>query len=73
MLAERGRQYAVYLWKGGPCRLTLALPAGTYEATWIATTDGTRLATQTIDAAGAPVTLTSPAYDPDIALAILRK
>jgi hypothetical protein len=72
-LAERGRQYALYLRRGGPCRLTLSLPAGSYEATWVGTADGKAVTREALESSGAPVTLASPTYSTDIALALLRR
>ena len=72
VLAERGRQYAIYL-DGGHCAdLRVDLPAGDYTAEWIDTTTGARAKDE--DVVGGDVrTLISPAYAEDIALRIVRK
>jgi hypothetical protein len=72
VLAERGKQYAIYLASGKRVRLELDLPEGTYSGHWLdpltgATTplaDGLR---------GGRVVLESPEYAEDVALRIVAK
>jgi hypothetical protein len=72
VLAENGRQYAIYLFGAGAEEITLDLPAGKYGATWISVMDGQTLASPEIDHSGGHVALAVPKYDPDIALRIVR-
>jgi hypothetical protein len=73
-LAEIGQTYAVYLWGGGPSpAITLVLPAGSYEATWINPADGRILKTKSIEGhTGGGYRLESPIFMEDLALKVLR-
>ena len=71
VLAERGKQYAVFLRGGREARLVLDLPAGTYKAEWVNTGSGAVEKSETFTHAGGPRTLASPPYDADIALRVL--
>jgi hypothetical protein len=70
-LAEPGRQYAIYVDGGSRCTLTLVLPDGKYEATWINTLTGTAEKTEEISPADGLAEITSPTYDGDIALKVV--
>ena len=82
-LAERGKQYAVYLHVPLPnkpkrmsdhlkdkieAKLTLDLPRGTYKAQWLDTKTGKAAKAQTLTHPGGPAKLASPAFANDIAL-----
>lgn len=72
VLAEAGRQYAVYLHGGPQARLELALPAGTYRAEWIDPTSGKLLQSVSVTATQPTTTVASPKFGPDIALRLKR-
>lgn len=73
VLAEPGRQYAVYLFGGPQARLQVALPAGKYRAEWLDPTTGKVLQTGTVDAAAPLTTLPSPRFETDLALRLRRQ
>jgi len=72
VLAEPGRQYAVYLW-GGPGRfdLPMGLAPGHYRAEWINVLDGHVIATDDVSTDGGTARLRTPLMAEDIALRIL--
>jgi hypothetical protein len=72
VLSEPGQQYAAYVFGGPTANLSLALPAGRYQAEWIDPSSGKTLKTETVIATDAATTMQSPAYDPDIALRLRR-
>jgi hypothetical protein len=72
VLAERGRQYAVYLDGGSRAELRVDLPAGDYAAQWIDTKTGEKVKAEDVSGGGVR-TLKSTEYAEDIALRILRK
>lgn len=72
VLSEPGKQYAAYFFDGGSAKPSLALPAGQYQADWFSPITGVVQKSETITAKGSPVELTSPKFDPDIALRIKR-
>ena len=71
-LADKGRQYAVYVRGGRQADLVLDLPAGSYRAEWIDTKTGAVAKKEPFRHAGGKRTLASPPYSQDIALAIRR-
>lgn len=73
VLAERGRQYAVYVRGGVAAELTLELPAGSYRAEWLNPRTGQVDRAEDFRHEGGERTLTAPAYREDIALRIPRK
>jgi hypothetical protein len=73
LLAEQGKQYAIYILGGRQVSLRLDLPAGTYRAEWVSTLDGTTARREEIEHPGGAATLSSPPYREDIALRILRR
>lgn len=72
VLSEPGRQYAVYFFGGPGAKPSLSIPKGDYQAEWISPITGKVLKSEAITAAGTPVELASPPFDPDIALRIHR-
>ncbi|MBX9622350.1 MAG: hypothetical protein K2X82_00895 [Gemmataceae bacterium] len=86
-IGEPGRQYAVYLHHStgekGPVyqvtpgkyreTLTLALPAGRYQADWVEPATGAVLAAETWDHAGGDRAVTTPEHRVDIALRVRAK
>ena len=72
VLSEPGKQYAMYFFGGPSVKPTLALPAGTYATEWISPITGQVLKTETVTVRKAPITLASPAFEPDLALGIRR-
>jgi hypothetical protein len=80
-LVEAGRQYAVYLHvpvgKDAPARaasrtaeIRLDLPAGRYRIEWVEPATGAPLRQENLEHAGGRKSLTTPAFDEDIALAV---
>ena len=72
VLAQRGRQYAIYVRGDGRTRLVVALPAGGYRATWLIPRTGARSKAIRLRHPGGPVTLVTPRYVEDVALSITR-
>jgi hypothetical protein len=70
-LAERGKQYAIYINGGTRADLVLELPAGRYRAEWIDTKSGAVGRAQDLDHQGGRVVVGSPSYTEDIALRIV--
>lgn len=70
VLSKPGKQYAIYLFGGKIAKPSLGLPAGKYTVEWVSPLTGKVLKTETLRATGTPVELTSPEFDPDIALRI---
>ena len=74
ILAEKGRQYAIYIHGGTLAELKFEAPQGDYGAEWIDTRSGTMLKSETIKHPGdGPIKITSPEYTEDIALKIVVK
>jgi hypothetical protein len=71
-LVEPGKAYAIYLNAGGQANLTLALPAGAYDAEWLNTKTGEIDHREQVVHAGGQRTVSSPPYGEDIALRIKR-
>ena len=71
VLAEAGKQYAVYLRGGKAAELVLDLPAGTYKAEWVNTRTGAVDKAENVRHEGGPRTLACPAYQDDVALRVL--
>lgn len=72
MLAEPGRQYALYLFGGQAAQLQLEAPAGNYRAEWVHPRTGEKTPARIVRHAGGLLTLSSPPYAPDIALRLVR-
>lgn len=86
VLAEPGKQYAVYVHHGRQVegaqpryqvdvaphelRLALELPAGSYEAAWVNTRTGQADKRESFSHSGGEKALTSPVYTEDIALRV---
>lgn len=70
VLAEPGRQYALYLDGGRKAELALELPAGSYELSWLDPRDGRTLGTQALDHKGGRCSLQTPPYEEDLAVRI---
>jgi hypothetical protein len=73
VLAEEGKQYAIYITKGPVSNLRLNLPEGNYKAEWISTLNGSVMKNEKIKHKGGELSLTSPEFSEDIALKILRE
>ena len=86
-LAKRGDTYAIYihvplpgkpkdlreyLRSGIEAHLVLDLPAGTYRAEWVDTKTGAVAKVEAINHEGGPCRLSSPKFDDDIALRVVR-
>jgi hypothetical protein len=72
VLANEGKEYAVYLYGGSRCDLQLYMPPGRYEATWLNTVSFEAVKSEVLDHEGEVITVASPEYDGDIALKIIR-
>ncbi|MGH7194068.1 MAG: hypothetical protein ACREJM_11150, partial [Candidatus Saccharimonadales bacterium] len=72
VLSEPGVAYALYLRGGTAAELRLNLPDGRYTAEWLNPRSGQIDAKQDVASTGKPVSLRSPEYAEDIALAIRR-
>ncbi len=72
VLAEPGAAYALYLRGGASAELRLNLPEGSYNAQWLNPRSGQIEAKAEVQSFGTPVSLQSPDYQQDIALAIRR-
>ncbi|HUR45814.1 MAG TPA: hypothetical protein VMZ27_08080, partial [Candidatus Saccharimonadales bacterium] len=72
VLAEPGQQYAAYVFGAGQANPILDLPAGNYKVEWLNPFTGKIEKKERLKHPGGTATLNSPAYDPDIALRIVR-
>jgi hypothetical protein len=72
VLANEGKEYAIYLFGGSRCDLQLYLPPGKYQAVWLNPVGFNVEKRTEFDHAGEVKTLVSPEYDGDIALKIIR-
>ena len=72
LLAKPGQAYALYLRGGTQANVRLDLPAGQYKAEWVSTLTGRIDKAEQVTHAGGEVTLSSPGYDQDIAVRIIR-
>jgi hypothetical protein len=70
VLAEGGKQYAVYLRGGKAAELVLDLPAGTYKAEWVNTKTGAVDKAEDLRHEGGPRKLAVPEYKDDVALRV---
>ena len=70
VLAERGKQYAVYLKGGSQTDLQMELPAGYFTYEWLDTRTGKVVKSGKLQQKEGPATLSSPEYSEDIALRI---
>jgi hypothetical protein len=74
-LVERGRAMAIYVRKknaAGVPQLQLALPDGEWQAEWLDPKSGLVVGSERVTG-GATRTLSSPVYDEDIALRLVRR
>ena len=71
VLADEGKEYAVYLNGGSQCDLQLYLPPGKYQATWLNTVSFDIEKSDEFDHKGGVKKIISPQYDRDIALKII--
>ena len=72
LLAEPGKAYAMYVRGRKQSAVRLDLPAGRYKAEWVNTLTGKIDKSETITHAGGEVTLSSPPYEQDVAVRVLR-
>ena len=72
VLAQPGKQYAIYLFGGPQANLALELPAGDYQVEWLNPVTGRTEKRVRLNHPGGGATLASPPYNPDIALRIRR-
>jgi hypothetical protein len=71
VLAEAGKQYAVYLRGGKAAELVLDLPAGTYNAEWVNTRTGAVDKAEDLRHEGGQRKLACPEYKDDVALRVV--
>ncbi len=73
VLANRGREFAIYVEGESKCPVTLNLYPGEWHADWVDTRTGEIAAGKDISTDGRPVRLESPPFDGDIALRVRRR
>jgi hypothetical protein len=73
VLANSGKQYAIYLYGGPEARPKLALPTGRYRVEWVSPISGDVVKAESVSATKPATELLSPKFDPDIALRVIRK
>ncbi|MEO7960068.1 MAG: putative collagen-binding domain-containing protein, partial [Ginsengibacter sp.] len=71
VLAQPGKQYAVYFYGQLPATLELLVPAGSYKLSWMDTKTGVYTTTKAVGSANGKITVSPPAYIADIALRIV--
>jgi hypothetical protein len=70
VLAEAGRQYAVYVFGKGPFDVELSIPAGTYRVEFIDPLTGKSEQSEDASSDG-KVTIACPAYPEDVAVKLV--
>lgn len=73
VLAQSGKQYAIYLDKGSLAEIRLQLPDGNYTAEWVNTLTGEKKRTEDPESKNGSIVLVCPEFQEDIALRILKK
>jgi hypothetical protein len=73
VLAEPGKQYAVYIYGTLPPSFELMLPEGKYILSWMDTKTGKYKNKEVIQSSNGKAAISSPSYISDIALRIIRK
>jgi hypothetical protein len=73
VLAETGKQYAIYLFGGTVKSINLEVPVGNYRAEWVNTLTGKIEKDAEVNNATPPVKLEVPTYQQDIALRLLKR
>ncbi|HZZ72628.1 MAG TPA: cellulase family glycosylhydrolase [Pirellulales bacterium] len=71
-LVEPGAQYAIYVHGGSQTTLVLDLPAGDYQAYWLHPGSGKKTSIERLHHPGGPLSMKSPEYQDDLALAIRK-
>jgi hypothetical protein len=71
-LSEPGEQYGIYIFHKGPVELELALPPGAYTVQFVNPLSGETEKAENVSSEGM-VQLTTPAFEEDVALRILKK
>jgi hypothetical protein len=72
-LVEKGKACAIYIHGGAQAGPKLELPGGTYRVSWLDPISGAWTKTETLKHGSGVLTLTSPAYDGEIALQVVRQ
>jgi len=73
VLAEPGKQYAIYLEKTKGASIELAIPNGEYTADWIDPMTGATVKTEKLSSENNTILVTYPEFQEDIALIIKAK
>ena len=73
VLAEPGKQYAVYVFGGSQVTLSLEVPKGQYVAEWLNPVTGAIDRREEVTHGGGVAQLASPSYGEDIALRLVRR
>ena len=73
VLAEPGKQYAIFVDGGSQCNLEVLLSPGTFDVEWIDTKTGKSEKRERVQSGDGTIRLSSPEYHSDIAVRILRK
>lgn len=71
-LSEPGKQYGIYIFRKGPVKLDLSLPAGTYTVAFVDPLSGESESATDIVSEGRASIIT-PAFEEDVAVRILKK
>lgn len=72
VLAEAGKQYAIYIFGKGPLTLDLSVPEGTYALEFMDPLTGASDQRQSVESNG-KVSITSPAYAEDVAVKLMAE
>lgn len=73
VLAEEGRQYALYLFGGNQADLALEVPAGEYTVEWVHPLTGRSETAAPVAHGGGRMVLRTPRYEQDIALRLVAR
>jgi hypothetical protein len=72
-LSSADHTYAIYLDGDGPAEVTLEIPAGNYQQTWLDVKSGRGVQSASIQHAGGTLVLHSPAFKDGMALSLAKE
>jgi hypothetical protein len=70
VLAETGKQYAIYLDKGSLAEIQLEIPSGNYKVEWINPVNGEVIQTEKLESVSNAISLSCPEFQEDLAIKI---
>jgi len=72
VLAETGKQYAIYFEKAKSAMIELAIPNGKFRAEWLNPISGIKTKTENLTSNNGKIAISCPNFDEDLVLKLLR-